>query len=99
MVGRTVIANQPGPINPEGYIEVLKANVVHDLVVRPLGKSRIKCNNRFLATQRQPTCQSNGMLFGNADIIHSFWKYLGKAVKTRSVRHCRCDRDNGVIAT
>lgn len=90
-------ADQTGAVNADKYIRVLAADVMDDLIVRPLQKGRINRKKRLHALERHSSRHRRRMLFCDSDIKHAFREFFRKPFQFRADRHGRCNGDNSVI--
>src|SRR3972149_1638505 len=86
-MGRPVGAHYAGPVY--GYYDwkPLYADVVKDLVVRPLEKCGIYGRNRNESLLGEPGREGYGVLLGYADVEEPGGKSFGEFFKPRSFRH------------
>jgi hypothetical protein len=67
------------------------------LVVGALQKGRVYCGKGFEALRRETRRESDGMLFGDADVESPPRKRLAENVYPGAARHCRCDRNDAFV--
>ncbi len=65
---RPVVADQPGAVHAEGDVQVLQADVVHDLVVAALQEGRVDGGDRAQALERETGREQHRMLLGDAHV-------------------------------
>jgi len=52
VVGRSVVADEAGPVHRQHDVQLLQAHVVDELVIRALQESRVDRGDRLAALQR-----------------------------------------------
>ena len=72
-----------------GDVQVLKGDVVDDLIERPLEKCRIDRNNRLETRPCEPGCKGCCVLLGNAHIEEALGILVTEPRQTRSLPHGR----------
>ena len=68
VVGRAVVADEPGAVHREHDVELLQADVVDDLVVGALQEGRVDRDDRLDALEREPGGEQHRLLLGDADV-------------------------------
>lgn len=68
MVRGTVVCIQSRAVNTEYNREMLQSNVMQNLIVRTLQKSRINGDSRTFSLGSQPCRKGDGVFLSNADI-------------------------------
>ena len=69
VVGRSVVADEPGAVHREDDVELLQADVVDDLVEGALQEGRVDRAYRLGALQGQPGGEQDRVLLGDADVV------------------------------
>ncbi len=87
LVGGPIAAHQPSPIQGKGHVQVLKADIVHHLIVGALEERRIDCGNGLHALAGQARRKGHGVLLGDADVVEALGKLALKTVEPGSGRH------------
>ena len=88
---RAVRAHQSGAIKRERHRQILQADIMKNLVIRPLQEGRINRRDRPESFGGQPGGIGDGVLFGNADIEKPLWERFRKFIQPRSRTHRRRD--------
>ena len=96
-MGRTVGADQPGPVDGEADRQLLDGDVMHDLVVGALEEGRIDGGKRLQAFGGKSGGEGHRVLLGDADVERALGKDFGEAVEARARRHGRGDGDDLVV--
>ena len=98
VMGRAVVADQPGAVHREGDVELLQADVVDDLVVGALEEGRVDRADRLRALDRKPRGQQHRVLLGDADVVVLVGDLLGELRQAGPPRHRRGDPDHAAVA-
>jgi len=70
-MGCTVSTDKTGSIQCKCHIQILQGNVVNQLVICPLQKSRVDGDNRFQTFAGQSCRECDSMLLGNTHVEKS----------------------------
>ena len=97
LVGGAVGADQTGPVEGEGDVEVLQADVVHDLVVGTLQEGRVDGGHRLHALGRESRREGDGVLLGDADVVEAVRELALEAIEPGPRGHRRRDRDDALV--
>ncbi len=73
MMGRTVCADEPAPVQNKPDRKVLPADIMRNMVEGTLQKSRINNDERFDPLSGHTTGKSHSMPFGDPHIEDSVW--------------------------
>ena len=94
MMRGPVLAYKSAPVKAEHHIQLLKGNIVNDLVVGSLQEGGIYITERDHARRSKAGAECDGMLLGNPDIESSF-RHLGHHhIEGAASGHGRGDPDN-----
>ena len=88
---RTVAEAQPRSVHKHRYRQLLKCNVVYEIVIASLQKRRIYGKIRSHAVRRKPGGEGQRVFLGNSHIKKPFRDRTAEALKPGSRRHCRSD--------
>ena len=91
VVRRPVFGHQSCPINEDRHGQVLRGDIMDDLVVGSLQERGIHGHDRPGALSRQPRGEGERMLLGNPDVVKSLGKLLGKSRQSGPFAHRRRD--------
>ena len=83
----TVITDEPGSVNAEYNVQILKRNIMYEHIIRPLEKARVYCDNRRERLLCHAGRHCYRVLFRYADIKKTFREALRKLGKPRSGAH------------
>ncbi len=78
VMGRTVLTDNPAPVDGKHHRQRFEADIMKDLIVSPLKKCRIYGYHGFEAFGGHTGGECDAMLFGNADIEKPIGIGLGK---------------------
>ena len=81
VVGRAVVADQPGAVHREDDVELLQADVVDDLVVGALQEGRVDRADRLGALERQAGGEQDRVLLGDADVVVLLGDLVGELLQ------------------
>ena len=87
MVCFTVFPHHTGPVQGKKDRQLLQADIMNNLVIGPLQKSRINGYNRPIAGAGQAGGKGNGVLLGYTNIKKTLRELPGKKVQSRARRH------------
>ena len=69
VVGRAVVADEPGAVHREDDVQLLQADVVDDLVEGALQEGRVDRADRLGALEREAGGEQDRVLLGDADVV------------------------------
>ncbi len=98
MMGRTVVADHPGPVDGQRHRQLGDADIVDDLIERPLEEARVDGHHRPQALRGEAGGEGDGVLLGDADIEKPLRKLLGETVQTGAGNHRGRDGGDPVVA-
>ena len=98
VVGRTVVADEPGAVHREDDVQLLQADVVDDLVVGALEEGRVDRADRLRALERQARREQNRVLLGDADVVVLLRDLLGELLEPGPPGHRGGDPDHALVA-
>ena len=98
VVGRTVVADEPGAVHREDDVELLQADVVDDLVVGALQEGRVDRDDRLDALEREPAGEQHRLLLGDADVEVALGHRLLQDAQPGAGVHRRGDADDPLVA-
>ncbi len=98
VVGRAVVADKSRPVQREGDVELLQADVVDDLVVGALQEGRVDRADRLRPLDRQPRSEQDPVLLGDADVVVLPRGPVGELLQAGPPRHRRRDPDHALVA-
>ena len=78
MVRWAIFAHQPRAVDGEQYIEVLKRDVMNQLIVCALQEGRVNSDDRLYLFTGHTRCQRHSVLLSNSDIEVAVRKFLRK---------------------
>src|SRR6516225_2571229 len=90
-------AHKPGAVHGETYRQALDRDVMHDLVIGALQERRIDRRKRLVAFGGKAGGEGYAVLFGDADVKCSVWKFLLEQVNAGTGRHRCRDRNDLVV--
>ena len=96
-MGRSVLPHQAAPVQSQEYRQVLQADVVENLVERPLDESGINGHYRTETFQRQPRGKGDRVLFGDAHVKESFRKLFPEFAQAGAFGHGRGDGHHPLV--
>jgi hypothetical protein len=85
-VGGAVGAHQPGAVDGEGDVEVLQADVVHELVVGALQEGAVDGHDGLEPFAGHAGGEGDGVLLGDADVEVALGKALGEGTRPEPSR-------------
>ena len=71
-----VVADEAGAVHREHHVQLLEADVVHDLVVGALEEGRVDRGDRLGPLQRQAGREQDRVLLGDADVVVALGQLL-----------------------
>ena len=86
---RTVAEAQPRSVHKHRYRQLLKRNVVYEIVIASLQKRRIYGKIRSHAVRRKPGGEGQRVLLGNPHVKEPLRDRAAEALKPGPRRHCR----------
>ena len=86
VVRRAVGADQAAAVESQHHMEILQTDIVQNLVVAALQKSRIDRHHRNVTFGRHAGGEGHRMLFGDADIVGALGEFALQSYRCR----CRC---------
>ena len=98
-MGCAVFADKPAAVNGKNNRQFLQTNIMHDLIVSSLQKSRINGNDGNQSFHRQTGGKSYRMLFRDTHIIKTFGKFLTELIQPCALAHCGGNSHNAGIGT
>ena len=98
VVGRPVIADQARTVHREHDVQLLEADVVHDLVIGALQEGGVDGRDRLTALERQPGREQHRLLLGDPDVVVAVGQLALENVEPGAGVHRRGDPDHPVIA-
>ena len=98
VVGRAVVADEPGAVHREHDVQLLEADVVDDLVEAALEEGRVDRGDRLRALEREPGGEQDGVLLGDADVVVAVGQRLLEDVEPGARVHRGGDADDALVA-
>ena len=83
-----VLAHQTAAVQAQGHVQILQADVVHDLVVGALHEGGIDGHQRLHPLGSQPSGEGHGMLLADAHVEEAVGKTFRKTFEPRAFGHC-----------
>ncbi len=97
MMGRAIVADQPSAVHREDHRQVLKADVVDDLIVRSLKESRVDGHHGPHAGRRQAGGEGHRVLLAQAHVEAAAGETAFEALQACAIEHRGGDGDYAVI--
>jgi hypothetical protein len=97
-VGGAVGADQAGAVDGEGDVEVLQADVVHELVVGALQEGGVDGHDGLEPFAGHAGAEGDGVLFGDADVEVALGEALGVGDHAGAFAHRRRDGHEPLVA-
>ncbi len=98
VMGRPVVADQPGAIHREDDVEALQADVVDDLVVGALQERGVDRDHRLDPLEGEPGGEQDRLLLGDADVEVALGHRLLEHAQAGAGVHRGRDADDALIA-
>ena len=98
VVGRAVVADEPGAVHAEHDRQALQADVVDDLVVGALQEGRVDRRDRARALEREAGGEQHRLLLGDADVEVALGQRLLEDRQAGAGVHRRGDADDALVA-
>ena len=92
-----VLSDQAAPVQAEGHVQILQADVVHDLIVGTLHEGRIDGHHGLHALRGQPGGKGHGVLLADADIEKPFRKPVREAAHPGALGHGGGDGHDALV--
>ena len=99
LVGGAVLAHHAGAVHAEDHGEVGDADIVHNLVDRPLEEGRIDGHEWAHAAGGQAGGKGDHVPLGDSNVAEAVGKFLRKGGKARSLLHGRRDGADAPVFT
>ena len=93
-MGLPVAAYQAGSVNGKHHMQILKAYIMNDLVIRPLEERRIHREDRNAAAHGKACRKGHRMLLRDAHVKKAVWEAVPEPFQACPVRHGSRDRDH-----
>ena len=78
LVGRTILSDNPAPIQSKDHWKILEANVLKNLVISPLEEGGVNGDDGLHSFEGKTCSESDGMLLCNSNVIKSIGKSPSK---------------------
>mmetsp|Transcript_25787 Transcript_25787/g.62613 ORF Transcript_25787/g.62613 Transcript_25787/m.62613 type:complete len:241 (-) Transcript_25787:169-891(-) len=98
MVSSTIVADQSRSVQNKPDRQLLKSNVVYDLVVATLQKGRVDAAKRPETLRGHARGHGDRVLLGNTDVKATRREALAKEIEARATRHSSSDGHNFAVA-
>ena len=94
VVRRPVGADQTAAVKGQDDVKILQTDIMENLVVAALQKSRIDRHHRNVTFGRHAGGESHRMLFGDADVVGALGNLALQLIDARAAAHGRGDADD-----
>jgi hypothetical protein len=76
VVGGTILSDHPSPVQRKDHREILKADVLVDLVIGSLEKGGINGHDRLHPSEGETRCKSDRMLLRDSYVVEAIRKFF-----------------------
>ncbi len=97
LVAGAVLADKPRPVDADDHRLIVLADVVHELVEGALQEGRVDRHERPAAADRQSGGKRDGVLFGDAHVVHPVGERGLELGQPGAGGHARRDGDDARI--